>query len=106
MDKKKLPPAVRDSIDFDALVDEYAKRLGVSNKAQQRVKRHAKPIAAIVLGLLIYLASVVFMLGVWKIGQITGAVDDQTCHPGNRNGNAQHVPSSDIGLDKKRVSHG
>ena len=30
MDEKKLPPAARDSIDFDALVDEYAKRLGVS----------------------------------------------------------------------------
>lgn len=79
MDEKKLPPAVRDSIDFDAVVDEYAKRLGIGDKAQQRLKRHTKPIAAIVLGLLIYLASVVFMLGVWKIGQITGAVNDHAC---------------------------
>lgn len=30
MDEKKLPHVVRDDIDFDAEVAEYAKRLGVS----------------------------------------------------------------------------
>lgn len=81
MDEKKRPPAVRYRIDFDAEVGEYAKRLGIGDKAQQRMKRHANPMAAIVLGLLIYLGSVVFILGVWKIGQIAGAVNDYSCQP-------------------------